>query len=340
MAISPRSDRFSISSSSAQPLGEIDHGGGERLPARERQQLAGEAFAAIGGVRDHLEQVDVLIPGELAPQTLHAAADDHQKVVEVVGDAAGQLSDRFQALGLPQRDLGGFAAFGLVMEAPRTLQRNADDEKKEERRRQAVDQMGRHGCEPLGPDRRAVDAGHDIDRESLELAITDPPVDRVDLGLRYGIERPVQTLGDRDAQRARWIERARTVALHGITREKGPVRADQRIETAGTASDPSVEFLEIARQHRDRDDAVERAVGRQPAAREVEEMVVERSPTRRQYLADQRALGTGRMSSKIGTIHRVDLARNGAKRTRSQRLALAIDHHDRHELGNCVDDLP
>ena len=98
------------------PLREIDHRRGEHLPARECEQLAGEAFAARGRVRDHVEQPRMLFVGQVAPQALHAAADDHQQIVEVVRDAAGQLPDRLQALGLPQRAFGGLAPLRLVMQ--------------------------------------------------------------------------------------------------------------------------------------------------------------------------------------------------------------------------------
>ena len=54
----------------------------------------------------------------------------------------------------------GLAALGFVVKAARALQSDADDEQDEQRRRQAEDQMARHGREPLGLDRRGGDAGH------------------------------------------------------------------------------------------------------------------------------------------------------------------------------------
>src|SRR5262249_40965924 len=42
------------------PLAEVDDSGGEHLPAREPEELTGEAFAAIGRVRDHVEKTRVL----------------------------------------------------------------------------------------------------------------------------------------------------------------------------------------------------------------------------------------------------------------------------------------
>ena len=91
-------------------LGEIDHRRRKRLPPRKGEQLARQIFAAIGCVRDHIEQAGMLLPGQIAPQARYASADDHQQVVEIVGDPAGQLSDRLQTLGLSQRFFRGFGA--------------------------------------------------------------------------------------------------------------------------------------------------------------------------------------------------------------------------------------
>ena len=57
----------------------------------------------------------MLLVGEIAAQPLHAAADDHEQVVEVVGDAAGQLADRFEPLRLAQRAFRRLAAVGFVV---------------------------------------------------------------------------------------------------------------------------------------------------------------------------------------------------------------------------------
>src|SRR5439155_19226423 len=74
-----------------QPLGEIYHRGGQHLPPREGEQLPREALATLGRIHDHVEVARVARVGKLAPQPVHASAHDHQEIVEVVGDAAGQL---------------------------------------------------------------------------------------------------------------------------------------------------------------------------------------------------------------------------------------------------------
>ena len=47
ITMSPRSERAQHVLELGQPPGEIDHRRGERLPPRERQQLPGEALAAL-----------------------------------------------------------------------------------------------------------------------------------------------------------------------------------------------------------------------------------------------------------------------------------------------------
>jgi hypothetical protein len=93
--------------------------------------LTREAFAAIGRLVDRVEKTGVLFRGQITPQPLHAAAHDHQEIVEVMRDAAGQLSDGFQTLSLPQRSLRGLTTLGFGIEPPCAPQRNPDNEKKE-----------------------------------------------------------------------------------------------------------------------------------------------------------------------------------------------------------------
>ena len=84
-------------------LVQIDHARLQRLLSREGQQAAHEIGAAIGGLQGDL--------GGLAGARVCAGpfgqhvqiADDHgQEIVEVVGDAAGQLADAFHLLRLGQ----------------------------------------------------------------------------------------------------------------------------------------------------------------------------------------------------------------------------------------------
>src|SRR5262249_14893337 len=52
------------------PLAEIDHGRGEHLPTRKREQLPRETFAAAGRVHDHIDETPMLFRGQIAPQAL------------------------------------------------------------------------------------------------------------------------------------------------------------------------------------------------------------------------------------------------------------------------------
>ena len=76
------------------------------------EQLPGQPFAAIGGGADRLDRLHVLRLAQPALQDLRVAGNDHQQIVEIVGDAAGELAERFHLLrlrellaGLLERDL-------------------------------------------------------------------------------------------------------------------------------------------------------------------------------------------------------------------------------------------
>ncbi len=204
----------------------------------------------------------MLLRGQIAPQPLHTAAHDHQEIVEVVRDAAGQLSDRFQALRLSQRGLRGLPALRFDVQPSRTPQGDADDDQQEQRCRQAENQMTGHGRVPLAADRRAVDARDDVDRKTLELAEANPIRRPIDLGVRDRVDHAFPGPGHRLLQSAPGRETGRAVAHRRVMGEKFSIRLHQRKEASRAAPDQRVEVLEVARQHRDRDDAIERAVRR------------------------------------------------------------------------------
>ena len=86
------------------------------LPPRERQQLAGQFGGAGHAVRNRL---DVALPPRLRqvrpPQQVDGSADHRQQIVEIMGDAAGELPQRLQPLAVLQRflGLGAFCRFGM-----------------------------------------------------------------------------------------------------------------------------------------------------------------------------------------------------------------------------------
>ncbi len=80
----------------------------QRLLAGKGEQMLGQLRAALGGIVDQLGDRGELRPvGDRVAENADGAGDDGQDVVEVVGDAAGQLADRVHFLRLPELGLGG-----------------------------------------------------------------------------------------------------------------------------------------------------------------------------------------------------------------------------------------
>ena len=80
-------------------FGDIDDLRVDALPPRECQQLAGEGGAALGRRFDRRQRPLALgIVANHFPQRVKTAADDHQEIVEIMGDAAGQLAERVELL--------------------------------------------------------------------------------------------------------------------------------------------------------------------------------------------------------------------------------------------------
>ena len=93
---------------------QVQHSRREHLAAAEGQQLAGQARGAIGGALD----LDEVLPGQgrkprLFLQQRDVSDDAREQVVEVVRDAAGELTDGLRALGAAQALLE-LAALGHV----------------------------------------------------------------------------------------------------------------------------------------------------------------------------------------------------------------------------------
>ena len=81
--------------------------GGEGLPAGEGEQPADERPGAVGGLQRPLDQPLLARSAEAAAlEDVEAADDRRQEVVEVVGDAAGQLAQRLHLLRLAKLCLG------------------------------------------------------------------------------------------------------------------------------------------------------------------------------------------------------------------------------------------
>src|SRR5712691_224016 len=101
----------------------------EMLFAAEGEELAGESGRAIGGLANGFGfGVQRMFRSELVEENLGISADDHEEVVEIVSDAAGEAADGFHFLGLAElvledtalgdvfgdgfENVGGFVAAG------------------------------------------------------------------------------------------------------------------------------------------------------------------------------------------------------------------------------------
>ena len=90
---------------------DVDRRRPQRLAAREGEKPASQLGAAQGGGQRLGRQLVVRRPLlELLAQQVEVADDDAQEVVEVVGEAAGQVADGFHLLRLLELALDGLAA--------------------------------------------------------------------------------------------------------------------------------------------------------------------------------------------------------------------------------------
>ena len=225
------------------------------------------------------------------------------------------------------------------MKPPGALESNADDQQKKEGRRQAKNEMARHGREPLGADRGRVDACHDVNRKTFELAKSDPPLGSVELRVRDRIDDPFPTLRDGLVQAAAGLEAALAVRRPRIAREKLPVRANERVQVSGAAADERVEFLEVLRQDGDRCDAVEGTIDQRATPGKNEKWRAEARQPRRGHVADVSPRVAGHVHAEEAAIARIEVRRRLRELAGKQRLAVAIDEEDGTQLRQGTDDL-
>jgi len=179
-SMSPRSDGLSRSRKLRNPLRQIDHLRGKRLPARERQELARQVLAALRSARDHVEIAHVVGVALAAQQALDAAGDDREQIVEIVRHAAGQLPDRLHALPLAERRLGDLAPLGFLVQLAGAGEREREAHHHDRRRRQAERQAAQHHRAPFAANDPGLDPGAEIDRTVAELSRGNAPLDAVD----------------------------------------------------------------------------------------------------------------------------------------------------------------
>ena len=82
-------------------LADVDVSRHQGLFAREREQAPRQVRSAFGGGRDALgDAVQFLVRHQLLGKVLRIAEDDGQQIVEIMRDAAGELTHRLHFLGL------------------------------------------------------------------------------------------------------------------------------------------------------------------------------------------------------------------------------------------------
>ena len=82
-------------------LADVDVARHQWLLAREREQASRQVRSAFGGGRDAFgDVVQFLVRHQLLGEVLRIAEDDGQQIVEIMRDAAGELTHRFHLLGL------------------------------------------------------------------------------------------------------------------------------------------------------------------------------------------------------------------------------------------------
>ena len=81
----------------------IEDGGLQHLAPAEREQLAGEAGGRLSGARDlpHMGAQLLIVPN-LPRHHLGVAENRREQVVEIMGDAAGELTDGIHLVGVPE----------------------------------------------------------------------------------------------------------------------------------------------------------------------------------------------------------------------------------------------
>ncbi len=253
-----------------------------------------------------------------------------------MGDAAGQLADRLQLLGLMQGAFRLLAALCLIVEAAGAAHRDPQHGEQQQRGGQPENQVRAHGAEPFVLDRRGAGARERVDRKAFEFAKADAPRNAVDLGID-GEDAAGGAVLDRKTQPAARAQELRAIASRK-PRQDRTVLANQGVETAGRLADQSVEVLEIFRPYRHRDHAVEGAVRRFQATRQIEEIAADHRQVRRPHAAHISAGVVGDLGAEIIAIGEVDVGLHRFQRARGDRPAVAPDQDDGLQLRHDVDD--
>ena len=236
------------------------------LAPREREQLARELRRAVDCTGNGFD----LWPhrfGALAAQDEEVVADDHQRVVEVVRDAAREPAERLHLLGLQQRLLDAMPGLRLLAQFVRGAQhvlgprdRQPAGEEQGDERRNAERQDPQHLVEPAAPDLAHLHSRADVHGVVPYPGEGQEPLLLVQRGdATHRALRPARQDLAEDGARGRHARRR--VGEVGPVREDHAVLAEHRDRRARLLRrQRRVETLEVFRQQVHRDHALERTV--------------------------------------------------------------------------------
>ena len=272
---------------------------------------------------------------------LVGAADAGQQVVEVGGDAGGELADRIHLLRLAQALLGDLAPHFLVAQPGQRLglamgptRRHHRQGKQHQGRRHAEDQVLGHAVDPVGADGLQGIAMHDIDRQVGQPAVGEQPADAVERRLRRLVEAGLRGCDD-GAQEARLGRQAGGSAAGRVAHQELAIGADDGRREVAALRCLGELLQEIARLDGDGDHAGEATVHRLPALAVLEEGDVVDPPA--QGFADE-ALGRAvAMGRKVGAVAVGGVGRHGIDIGRRHRMALLVEHPDVLDLRQRID---
>ena len=96
---------FSTSLSTFESLGQLNGLRLNALPPGESEQLARQRCSPLGSRLNGLQSPKRFFARDVLSDRVNASRNDHQQIVEVVGDAAGELTERIQFLRLGELPL-------------------------------------------------------------------------------------------------------------------------------------------------------------------------------------------------------------------------------------------
>jgi hypothetical protein len=163
--------------------------GSSRCFRAKARSWLGQLGATLGGADGASGDLAVAFALEPAGEQVEAADDRRQHVVEVMGNAAGELANGLHLLRLGERRLGRGTARHLVAQPRqrrlltlRPAQRRQRDEKERDGCRDAEEQVAGHPLAPCADDGCDRPAREYRDRIALRLPVNHQPLDAVRRG--------------------------------------------------------------------------------------------------------------------------------------------------------------